>query len=368
MSSTAHVQNNRIMYIDLLRILSIVAVIVLHITASLLTRTNDFTTTSWWVSNVFNSICRFAVPVFFMISGAMILRIEVKSYKGFYKKRILPLIIPLLTWSLIYGYYKEYYILKSQMSAYEFILDFGKKLVTDGNYVHLWFLYAIIAIYMTVPLIGKLVRSCSEKDLRYFLILWFIVSILYRLVSDIFLRLTDQHLYVPSMNIPFFMGNLGYFVLGYYLFNVELRPIIKHTLFNLGILSFFLTPILTYVVSSYGGVLDEMFYGNYSITSFLMAIGVFLFFKEKDTMISRKTNYKVKKVIGSVSTASFSIYLIHLLVDTMVSRDVAIDATFLETTLSLLFNIVAIFSISYIVVKVFNLNRWVTHILFGGRG
>ncbi|MFF2889825.1 acyltransferase [Paenibacillus sp. NPDC057967] len=366
--SIAKTAGKRIIYIDLLRIISIVAVIVLHISASLLTRTNDFSTTSWWVSNVFNSICRFAVPVFFMISGAMILRSEVKSLKDFYLKRVWPLVVALLSWSLIYGLFYQYYLLKSDKNALEFIADFGYKLLTDQNYVHLWFLYAIIAVYMTVPLISKFVKACSEKDLRYYLLLWFVVSILYRLVSDIVYRATDQYLYIPSMNIPLFMGYLGYFILGYYLFHFELPTIWKHVLYNLGILSFVLTPVLTYGVSKLNGTLDEMFYGNYSITSFLMAVGLFLFFKEKDAAISRRTNDKVRRVISSVSAASFSIYLVHLLVETMVARSVGVEASFIETAGSLIFNLSAVFAVSYIAVKVLNLNRYVTAILFGGRG
>ena len=88
------VPNKRIVYVDILRILSIVAVIILHYTAEVLTSTNDFHSSSWWISNGFNSISRFAVPVFFMISGAMILRTKITSYREFYTKRVVPLLIP----------------------------------------------------------------------------------------------------------------------------------------------------------------------------------------------------------------------------------------------------------------------------------
>ncbi|GKU77949.1 acyltransferase [Paenibacillus sp. L3-i20] len=365
--STA-VASKRIIYIDLLRIISILAVIILHITATLVTRTNDFSTTSWWVGNVLNSVCRFAVPVFFMISGAMILRTEVKSIADFYKKRILPLVVPLFAWSLIYGLYYQYVILKTRMGAWEFVLDFGYKLLTDRNYIHLWFLYAIIAIYMTVPLISKFVKLCSEKDLRYYLLLWFIVSIVYLLVSELILRITGKEIHIPSLYIPFFLGYLGYFILGYYLFHFDLKPVFKHILFNAGIASFFLTPLLTYFVSTQKGSLDEMFYGNYSITSFFMAVALFLYFKEKDASISRRINDKIRIIIVSVSAASFSIYLIHLLVEMLIAKEISVDASFLRTSASLFYNVITVFLISLVVVKVLNLNRWITQLLFGGRG
>ncbi|WP_010491693.1 acyltransferase [Paenibacillus elgii] len=274
-------KNNRIIYIDMLRIISILAVIILHITADLLTRTNDFNTISWWISNVLNSVARFAVPVFFMISGAMILRTEVTSYREFYKKRILPLAIPLVSWSLIYDAYNQYFILKSNLMIFQFFTDFVYRLIVDLNYIHLWFLYAIIAIYVTVPLVSRLVKACSEKELRYYLILWFAISIVYRFISDMVFRVASESIYVPILNIPLFMGYLGYFILGYYLFHYELPAKVKSLLFNIGVLSFFVTPVATYFASFYSGVLDEMFYGNYSITTFSWRSGCFFTFKRK---------------------------------------------------------------------------------------
>lgn len=362
------IRNNRIVYVDMLRILSIVAVIVLHYTAEVLTNTNDFNSSAWWISNGFNSISRFAVPVFFMISGAMMLRTNIRSYREFYAKRVIPLLISLLTWSLIYGLYNQYYIIRSSMNAYEFVIDFGFRLLTDRNYVHLWFLYAIIAIYMTVPLISKFIRSCSERDLRYYLLLWFIVSIAYRFISDAVFRATEQYINIPIMNIPFFMGFLGYFILGHYLFHYDLPGRAKNLLYNLGIVSFFLTPVATYFASMHSGVLDEMFYGNYSITVFFMSVGLFIFFKEKEPRLSESVNHKVQKLIGSISKASFSIYLIHLLVEMMLSGRTEVDATLAEAALRLLINIGIIFAISYVTVKVLNLSKTATYILFGGRG
>ncbi|GAB6988191.1 acyltransferase [Paenibacillus pini] len=360
-------KDKRVIFIDILRILSIIAVIILHYTADLLTRTNDFNTTSWWISNFFNSISRFAVPVFFMISGSMILRVEVTSYRHFYVKKVLPLIISLVSWSFIYAIYKQYFILKSNMGIFDFLLHFAYGLVSDRNYIHLWFLYAIIAIYITVPLISKLVKACSEKDLRYYLILWFMISVVYKLISDIVFRITSEYISVPIANIPLFMGYLGYFILGYYLYNYSISMKAKNLFYNLGMISLFVTPVATYFASLYNGTLDEMFYGNYSITTFFMAIGAFIFFKEKETALSEQINYKVKKIISSISKASFSIYLIHLLVEILVSRRLEIDANLLQTAFNLIFNVGIIFGISYITVKILNLNKYITQVLFGGK-
>ncbi|NWL87978.1 acyltransferase [Paenibacillus sp. 79R4] len=361
-------ESKRILYVDCLRILSIIAVIALHYTAEILTASNDFHTASWWISNFFNSISRFAVPVFFMISGAMILRTEVQSYQAFFKKRIVPLLISLVSWSLIYGLYNQYVILKSEMNGFEFLLDFSYRLLTDRNYVHLWFIYAIIAIYLTVPLLSKWIKACGEKDLRYYLCLWFAVSIGGRLLNDIVERLTGTGISIPLLNIPFFTGYLGYFILGYYLYHFDLPVRMKNRMFNLGVLSFFIAPVATYFVSVQRGVLDEMFYGNYSITTFCMAVGMFVYFQAKEEALNAKLNHKVQKLLGSISKASFSVYLIHLLIEMMVSGKTPLEASLLEAILGLLANIFLILIISYVTVKILNLNKVTTYILFGGRG
>lgn len=218
----------------------------------------------------------------------MILRTEIRSYPEFYKKRVVPLLIPLVSWSLIYGLYNQYYILQSKMNAYEFVLDFGYRLLTDRTYVHLWFLYAIIAIYMTVPFNQQINQNMQRAGSS--ILFAAMVHRQHRLSLHLrcLFRATDQYINIPIMNIPFFMGFLGYFILGYYLFHYELPPRAKNIVFNLGIVSFFLTPVATYFVSQRSGVLDEMFYGNYSITTFFMAAGMFIYFKEKEEQISEK--------------------------------------------------------------------------------
>ncbi|MCU6340217.1 hypothetical protein KW823_27285, partial [Enterobacter quasiroggenkampii] len=109
-------------------------------------------------------------------------------------KRVLPLFISLVSWSLIYALSPPSFLFPLPLPSLSFLPSFGYKLLTDGNYVHLWFLYAIIAIYMTIPLISKLVKTCSERDLRYYLSWWAAISIGYRFISDIIVKLTGQYI------------------------------------------------------------------------------------------------------------------------------------------------------------------------------
>ena len=59
----------------------------------------------WWVGNVADSLVRFAVPVFLMLSGATMLGKEY-SLTDFYKKRFLRVFLPFVFWLGMYWIYR----------------------------------------------------------------------------------------------------------------------------------------------------------------------------------------------------------------------------------------------------------------------
>lgn len=59
-------------YIDILRVIASFAVVLIHVTVSYI---DDYSadTSQWAILNLFNSLSRWSVPVFVMISGAVTL-------------------------------------------------------------------------------------------------------------------------------------------------------------------------------------------------------------------------------------------------------------------------------------------------------
>ena len=64
--------NGRILYFDFLRIFATLSVMVLHVTAQNWHGTS-VSSFEWQTFNFFNSIVRWGVPIFVMISGALFL-------------------------------------------------------------------------------------------------------------------------------------------------------------------------------------------------------------------------------------------------------------------------------------------------------
>ena len=82
--------NDRVEYLDILRIIATIAVVAIHVLAKGWYE-NDITTFKWQIYNVFFGIVRWAVPIFVMISGVLFLGGKEKTLKNLYGKNIMSL-------------------------------------------------------------------------------------------------------------------------------------------------------------------------------------------------------------------------------------------------------------------------------------
>ena len=73
-------------WIDYLRIISAIGVIVVHVTGEFYDKFGEIEQPVWWMANVLNASSRFPIALFIMISGAVLLG-KNDSIGEFYKKR-----------------------------------------------------------------------------------------------------------------------------------------------------------------------------------------------------------------------------------------------------------------------------------------
>lgn len=92
---------NRIKYLDALRVVAAIAVIMLHTSAECWGQ-RDVASLEQNVFTIYDSCVRWAVPVFLMISGALFLGQEV-PWKILYKKYIFRMIVAFVVWSSLYA-------------------------------------------------------------------------------------------------------------------------------------------------------------------------------------------------------------------------------------------------------------------------
>lgn len=93
--------NNRLYYLDLMRIVATFAVVVIH-TVGINWAELSPVTFNWQICNLFDGISQWCVPIFVMISGALFLNRE-PDIKKLYSKNILRIITAFIFWTVLYG-------------------------------------------------------------------------------------------------------------------------------------------------------------------------------------------------------------------------------------------------------------------------
>ena len=189
--------------LDFLRVISMFLVIVIHVANCYFRNYTSISSTSYLFADVFNILARVSVPIFFMISGALLIGKDQSKEK--YKARIKRMLIVLGAWTLIYLLWKVLF-LKDPMPNIFYLLF-------TPDRAHLWFLYAIIALYIVLPFINKLAKNLDKKEENYFILLWFIFCGIYNNIGN----MAHTNYYV----LPIVAGGyyLGYFMIGSILYN-----------------------------------------------------------------------------------------------------------------------------------------------------
>ena len=94
--------NKRIKYLDELRVLSIILIIALHVIAYFCYKYYEVNTLKFSFIILLNAFTRVGVPMFFMMTGVLMLTKKDEKYLDFFKKRVMRLIIAYLFFSVIY--------------------------------------------------------------------------------------------------------------------------------------------------------------------------------------------------------------------------------------------------------------------------
>ena len=288
-------------WINNLRIIALFAVIVLHTTSPVLETYNKGPLNIWLVGDFYNSLVRFAVPVFVMITGALMLHREY-DLSNFLKKRLTRVVLPFLFWSgvyIAYMYYNEDIDYPGDWwLCFKQIMHF----LRDGASYHLWYVYMLIGLYLIMPVISKFVRNASQNEIRYFLVVWFLVMMIEQ---------PYMVKYKPGVDLRYFEGFIGYLVLGHYLAFAEFKLArLKTWMYLLFFVSLTLIATLTYLLYRHYNGISTIMYEPLSPSIMIIASSIFMIGK----LSAPQLPAWLIKVRDFAGTYSFGIYLSHALV------------------------------------------------------
>lgn len=292
--------SKRIIYFDFLNVLACLAVIGMHCNGY---AHNFDGSVLWKQSMAIEALAYWAVPVFFMVSGATLVNYRKKySTKDFFKKRIKKTLIPFIVWTLgmlVYKLITGAIVWQGKKAFVDLFLNCK----IEGVY---WFFIPLFIIYLCMPVLSKL---ADDKNLfSYMAILGAVFCVLMPFVSVVFDVSYNTNLYFPLGR-----GYILYVLVGYLLANTEIKLPLRLVIYIAGVGGILLRYFHTVQQSMVDGSLNQLTWGYNALPCFMAAIAVFVFAKYAvENHVSSESLFA--KILSYLSSATFGIYLMHIFV------------------------------------------------------
>lgn len=323
-------KNQHIVWLDVVRFIAMFTVVCCHCTDPFNfypgTAPNIGEIKLWGA--IYGSVLRPCVPLFVMITGALLLPVR-SDASTFYKKRIPRVFYPFLIWSVLYNLFP--WITGLLGLNPQIILDFfpyaGEEVMQQSfsvsleyilmipfNFsilaVHMWYIYLLIGLYLYLPVFSAWVEKASERAKLMFLLAWGVTLLLpyyYQFVSNYLWGTCSWN----SFGMLYaFAGFNGYLLLGHYLKNLEWS--LKKTL-AIGIPMFAVGYAVTFLgfrhitaLPKYTDEMLELFFTYCSLNVVMMTIPVFMLAKKV-----KVNSERMKKALANLTVCGFGIYMIH---------------------------------------------------------
>lgn len=237
------------------------------------------------VGALLNSVIHSGVPLFVMLSGALLLN-KNEPISLFFKKRFKRILIPFFIWSLIVFAVKQ--LEESVQGDSNPIFEFLMQFISGGTHGIYWYIYLIIGLYLLTPILRVYFSHATKSQIYYFGICMTAIWLLGRIYPEmqIFNRFA-------SLNSIY----LTYFVLG----GVVGRYMIKEKVFRK------ILPI-GLLLSVAGGFLDD-FYQLKINFPWIFFTSLFLF----SYMLNMSPCKVFNRIVKFIASTSYGMYLSHFM-------------------------------------------------------
>lgn len=235
------------------------------------------------ITNFITLISYIGVDIFLFTTGYMLYYSDTSNYFKYIKRKTSKLYILFVLFSLINLFINNLSILSF------FKTIFGIDLFIKGGTSFLWFIPAIIIVYLLAPLFTNVIKKYNGK-IKYIIILliWLIVVMLLELL-------------IKNNSINIFLCRIPIIVIGTYFVEFDIKKYKTYFMFLLLIVGFFLIYEYGYI-SKLNYPIESFFY----ITAIPFIIGIILFL---DIILSKyKSN--VLEFLGSITLELYSLQML----------------------------------------------------------
>lgn len=307
----------------------------------------------WKEALAVDIISYWAVPIFFMLSGAKLMEYR-KKYKTlpFLYKHISKIAIPWLAWCFIWFLINVFIFRTTEiMSLSDLFLNLYNGVINNEFQPIYWFFIPMIMVYFCIPVLSCLIKN--RNVLWYIVIISFITYSVFPVLCNI-LKLA----YNGAIYFPLGGGYVFYVLLGYLLSTTEEDTKIRHLIYCLGVISVILRYIVTLYLSVKNNIKDTTLWSDQYFTNVFLVCSVFLFFKNRKYIFIQKSKI-IMKTIQYLASCSFGIYLVHYLVINFFLLEFHINNSNFYWRI---FGIVLVYLLSLLIVSILKkvplLSRW----------
>ncbi|EOY5420698.1 acyltransferase [Cronobacter dublinensis] len=287
----------RIFWIDCARFVAIIMVVFTHAHESA-------RVTSEAAKSIFYSIDRIGVPIFFMLSGGLLLpKAHTIPILQFYKKRLPQFILLLFVYSVftntISGFLRTDNILDSFFNALKNYNGFFP--ASYGSATQMWFMYSIMQLYLIAPFVSRLVVTLKTQQIILFLGLCIAFAFVNRSIS----AMGVEWRFLSRLGGDFTGAYLAYFLTGYLIID---RDVLSNKIMKSKILSAFailLPMVVVFFIDKYNGkIVDGLHWYSSSLFIYISSVGAI-------ALVKVTCEQKQCAFITMVGSYSFGVYLIH---------------------------------------------------------
>lgn len=281
--------NNYISNISYLRIFATVCIVWLH-TCSTLTDNNDLfslTDTQYFFLGTGYHIMCWTVPIFFMMTGALLLNKKI-TYQQCFDKYVRRIINALFLFGIPFAALKI--IMQSKSISINTVLYSLRAILENDSFSHLWYLYVLIGIYLVLPILQLVVSEIKDEQFVHLLKVLMIGDFIFPLINS----LTGLRI---AFTIPFTYP-LFYVLAGYYINTRQTNGKKRSKVICIALI------IIAVVVINYLKLYPKKWASYSSPLTAILAICIFSLFKQ-----IRFRSYNVK--VWKIDRLCFGVYLIH---------------------------------------------------------
>ena len=163
---------------DVIKLAACAGVIVIH-TSGYGLKLFEIGSFSWLSCTLWDCLARFAVPVFFMCTGALMLAPERRlTGRDIFRRYFLRVLVILLVWAWLYYVYNVAgtYLFTGWLEPNWFLNSIVHTL-RFNHHLHLYYLQILLLLYAALPVLRALVRGATERELDWAVFLWAVLGI-----------------------------------------------------------------------------------------------------------------------------------------------------------------------------------------------